>query len=457
MRLLIKTLVWGVAVLALLCVAAPYGVGWLLAGRFDQTVAHLSVPGYLQIVRRNFDRGWFVSRAIVVLRPIGPLCHTKPCPVVTLDSRIDHGPLAWGAEPVSLVPVLAVVKTQADLTSLWPRYVFSPSPGPLTVTSRIRLDSRGQAQLSLKGVTFDVARRNPVAHVETATVSGSLQSGLLARQIHGLSLDWPSFSLVRQSAGHLAWRKMEFRARPAPGGELADRRFTADSITLDDGHGQATRLTDLKVTTRRPAPDTSAVSIKIEKLVLPDNTQGTFILDARQQGMHPLAWATLPGRWRQLGGWSGGALNALELYHDIVPQLLPPGSRVQLSRFELATRDGAIRASAHIRAPRDFKPPSGAVALLSQLQAQLQLSLPRPILRRLVARTLGPTDSARAEADIDARVRALGARDLIKPIDNGKRYDLRIVLGDGRMAINGRNRPEWRALVDQFQAAAQGL
>ena len=278
MRLLIKTLVWGVAVLALLCVAAPYGVGWLLAGRFDQTVAHLSVPGYLQIVRRNFDRGWFVSRAIVVLRPIGPLCHTKPCPVVTLDSRIDHGPLAWGAEPVSLVPVLAVVKTQADLTSLWPRYVFSPSPGPLTVTSRIRLDSRGQAQLSLKGITFDVARQNPVAHVETATVSGSLQSGLLARQIHGLTsglaVVFAGASVGRSS--RLA--QVEFPARPAPTGRLptGDSRLTRSRWTTASGH--ATRLTDLKIVTRQPAPDTTAVSIKIEQLVLPDNTQGTFIL-----------------------------------------------------------------------------------------------------------------------------------------------------------------------------------
>lgn len=457
MRLLIKTLFWGIAVLALLGVVAPYGVGWLLAGRFDQVVVHLSRPGYLQVVRRDFDRGWFVSHATVVLRPIGPLCHRRPCPVITLHSRIDHGPLAWGAEPASLVPVWAVVKTRADLMSLWPRYVFSPAPEPLMVTSRFRLDSRGQAHLLLEGASFDVARQNPVAHVETATVSGDLQSGLLARRIDGLDLSWPSFSLVRQSGGHLGWRNVHFQARPAGDGALANRRLSADSVTLDDGSGQATRLTGLTLKTRRPVADTTAVSLHIDRLVLPDNTQGAFILEARQHGMRPLAWATLPGRWSRLGGWSGGALNAPEFYHDIVPSLLPSGSRVRVNRFELATHDGVIRARAHIRTPDDFKPPAGAVELLSQLDAELQLSLPRPIVRRLVKRTLGPADSARPDAAIDTRIQALVARNLMAPADDGKRYRVRVVLHHGQMKINGRNRAEWRSLVDQLQAAAQGL
>ncbi|MES1952983.1 DUF945 family protein [Salinisphaera hydrothermalis] len=457
MRLLIKTLLWGAAVLALLGVGAPYGVGWLLAGRFDHAVAHLAVPGYLQVVRRDFHRGWFVSHATVVLRPIGPLCHTKPCPVITLHSRIDHGPVAWGAEPVSLVPVWAVVKTRADLTSLWPRYVFSPAPGPLTITSRIRWDSRGQANLSLAGATFDVARQKPVAHVETATVSGDLESGIMGRRIEGLDLDWPSFSLVRQSAGHLGWRHVHFQARPAADGDLANRQLSADSVTLDDGRGQATRLTGLKLTTRRPSPDTTAVSLRIDKLVLPDNTQGTLIVDGRQHGMRALAWATLPSRWTQLGGWSGGALNAPELYRDVVPALFPPGSRLRIGRFELATRDGAIRAQARIHTPKDFKPPTGAVGLLSQLDAQLQLSFPRPVLRRLIQRTLGPAERARPGPAIDARLETLTARDLIAPVDDGKRYRLDLVLHGGQMTINGRNRAQWRSLVEQLQAAAQGL
>ena len=150
-------------------------------------------------------------------------------------------------------------------------------------------------------------------------------------------------------------------------------------------------------------------------------------------------------------------MNALELYHDVLPRLLPPGSRVRVDRFELATRDGAIRAQAHMQIPQDFKPTNSAVAWLSQLQARLQLSLPRPIMRRLVRRTLGPADSARPEAAIDARVHELVARDLIAPADGGGRYVVQVVLDDGHMAINGRNRPEWRVLVDQFQAAAQGL
>lgn len=456
-RLLIRTLLWGTAALALLCVAAPYGIGWLLSGRFDQVVAQLSVPGYLQVVRRDFERGWFVSHAIVVLRPIGALCHSKPCPLFTLDSRVDQGPLVWGMRTGSPVPVLAMVRTHADLTSLWPGYGFSPTPAPLTVISHIGLDGRAQVHLSLPGITFDVAHQNRIAQVETATVSGELQANVLTRRIDGLNLDWPSFSLLRRSAGHLGWRNLHFQAGPAPGGALANRQFSADSITLDNGNGEATRLTGIQLTTRSASPDTSAVSLNIESLVLPDNTRGRFILSAREHGIRALAWAALPGRWRRLGGWSGGALNAPALYHDIVPRLLPPGSRVRVNRFDLVTRDGAIRARMQIRTPPDFKPPSSAAGLLSQLQAELQLSLPRSILRRLLRHTLGPAGRAQPEAAIDVRVHELVARDLIAPTDNGQRYRLRVVLDDGRVTINGRDRPQWRAVVNQVQAAAQGL
>lgn len=457
MRVLIKTLLWGLAVLAVLGVAAPYGVGWLLAARFDRVAAHLSIPGYLQIVDKHFDRGWFVSHARIVVRPRGPLCHNRPCPTVRLKSRVDHGPLAWAANPTSLAPVLAVVTTRVDPSELWPRYVFTPTPGPVTVTTRIGLDSRGRVRLALRGATFDVARRHRVAHVETAAVSGRLQSGFMARRIDGLRLDWPSFSLVRQSGGHLAWRNVHFQGRSTAAGVLADRELKADSMTLDNGHGRATRLTDLDLTTHRPRPDTTAVSLHIDKLVLPDNTRGTFILEARQQGMKALAWARLPGRWRQLGGWSGGALNKPALYQDVAADLLPPGTRIQVNRLELATRDGAIRARGRLAVPEAFKRPDDAVALLSQLRGRFRLTLPRSILRRLIGHSLGSTGSGSADAAIDERLHDLVARDLITPIQDGKRYRVRLALDHGQVRINGRRRPEWRSLVAQFQAAVPGL
>lgn len=456
-RVLLVTMLWGMVVLALLCVAAPYGIGWLLAARFDRTVSQLAVPGYLQVARRHFDRGWFVSHADVVLRPVGPLCHTRPCPAVRLDSRIDHGPLAWGAASARLSPVLAVVTTRADLTELWPRYVFSPVPGPVTVHSRVGLDSRGRAELNLTGVSFDVARRQRVAHVDTATASGRLQSGWLGRRIDGLQLDWPSFSLLRQAGGHIGWRNLHLSVRRGLRGALVNGRFHADSITLDNGSGRATRLTGVALSSHKPAPHTRALVLDIDKLVLPDSTQGTFILRAREQGLKAVAWATLPGRWQQLGGWSGGALDAPALYRDVLPQLLPPGARLRVSRLELATSDGALRMTARIARPARAKAASDLAGWLAQLDARLVLTVPRPILRRIVEHTLGPADRARAKAAVDARIQALVARDLITPVGDGQRYRIGLTLANGAMHVNGRPRPQWRALVAEFQAAAPGL
>lgn len=454
MRVLIKTLAWGMAVLVLIGVAAPAAIGWALALRFDRAVDELAVPGYLEVVSRDFDRGWFQSQAQVVLKPIGPLCHTRPCPVLTLENRIDQGPLAWGADQDRLRPVLAVVHTQADPTELWPRYVFSPTPGPVTLVSRVGLDTRGRARLTLDGITFDVARQNPIAHLETATVRGELQSSVLGRSLHGLRLDWPSFSMVKQSGGHIGWRGLHVEADAGPAGMLTRRRLSADSFTLDNGQGQATRLSDLRLTTREQSGGRTAVSMHIDRLVLPDNTQGTLIVEANEQGLQPGAWATVAGRWQQLGGWSGGALNEPALYQQVLPSLFADGADVHVQRLELATGDGAIRIRGDMSVPQSIRPVEAATDWLAQLDLDFRLSLPAAFLRRLVAQTAASASPAR---EVEARLAALKQRQLIAPSDKGKNYSVHLKLHDGQMTINGRRRPQWRSLIAQFQAASPGL
>lgn len=447
---MITTVLWGMVVLALIGGVAPAGVGWLLSARFDRAVSNLAIPGYLQIAHSDFERGWFVSHAQIVLQPVGPLCQDKPCPVVRLDSRIDQGPLPWGADLDSLVPVLAVIRTRADLTSLWPYYGFSPKPALLRATTRIDLDMAAHMRIALAGTNFDVSNERPVVHAESAPISGDLTFKSLRRGIDHLQLGWPSFSLVWQQGGHLGWSGMHFSAQP---GAHAKRRLTADTVTLDNGRGLATRLSGVRLAVQHSGAGTTALDLDIDRLVLPGGAHSAFVLHSKAEGLAPRAWAALPARWEQLGGLSGGALNRAALYRDVLPALLPAGARLRIRRFELTTPEGAIRADAKIAAPKHYHSPTSAKALLSQLEVRAHMSFPASLLRRVVARSVG-TGSKSA---IDARIQALIKRGLIQPMSQGQRYRTQVFLDSGQMIINGRKRPEWRRMVTQFQAAAQGL
>lgn len=295
MRVIGKTLLWVAIVLALIVVGLPGAIGFYMAREFDYAVANLTVPGTLEVADSHFDRGWFSSHAVISLRPVGALCHISPCPVITLDSTIHHGPLVFGsAERGSLRPVLAVADTHADPSSLWPRYVFSPVPGPVTLHTRVGLDTRGHVSLNLAGVSFDVARQEPVAHVDSATLDGQLTTAVAGRAISGVSLEWPSFALSPQHGGRVAWRGLALRAHGgSQDGQPAHGHLHLESLTLDNGQGQSTRLSGIDTQVKLRGADAGVLSLAADRVVMPDNTQGELHLRLSGHGVNPAAWAEI--------------------------------------------------------------------------------------------------------------------------------------------------------------------
>lgn len=462
MRVIGKTLIWGIIVLALIGAGLPGVIGFYMAREFNYAVANLRVPGTLEVAGSHFERGWFSSQATIALRPVGALCHVSPCPVITLDSTIHHGPLAFGADGSrGLSPVLAVADTHADPTSLWPRYVFSPAPGPITLHTRVGLDTRGHVTLHVDGMSFDVARQQPLAHVDSAALDGRLTTAVAGHAITGVSLDWPSFDLSPQDGGRLAWRGLTLDAsRDSKSGPHSRGHVHLDSLTLDNGQGRATRLSGVDIDVDRQGPDAGDLSLVADRVVMPDNTQGELHLGLRLEGVTPAAWAGLPSQWRALGGLVGGAADDPRFYHDVVPGVVTPGFRFVIKQAALYTEDGPLRMSGHIGVSDTLTPADTAAATLRQLDINLRLQVPAQLARRLTRRQLAAARGdglAVADAAVDQQLSNLVQRDLIEPVADGKAYRMALRVDNGHLLFNGQSRPGWQAMVDQIQATLQGL
>src|SRR5699024_7854600 len=120
-------------------------------------------------------------------------------------------------------------------------------------------------------------------------------------------LDWPRLSLAFEKSGKIAWQDAHLAYRPS--GDKTGYEVSARELTLDDGQGNATRLTGLQLYMPRVTDDHRvAVSVHMDKLVLPNNMQAGLDLRASARGLNIYPWLMLPGRWAELGGLSGGAL-----------------------------------------------------------------------------------------------------------------------------------------------------
>lgn len=462
MRVIGKTLLWGLIALTLVAVGLPGVIGFYMAREFDYAVANLTLPGTLEVADSHFDRGWFSSHAVISLRPVGVLCHLSPCPVITLDSTIHHGPLAFGAEGQErLRPVLAVADTRADPTTLWPRYVFSPMLGPIILHTRVGLDTRGHVTLHLDGMSFDVARQKPVAHIDSAALDGELNTAVAGRAIASGTLDWPSFDLSPQGGGRLAWRGLSFSAgRGAKTGAPARGHLHLESLTLDNGRGRATRLSGLDLHMNRLGSNAGKLSLVAKRVVMPDNTQGELHLNLVAQGVDAAAWAGLASQWRALGGLVGGAADDPRFYHDVLPGVLTPGFRFVIDQAALYTEHGPLRLSGHVAVPGKLMPANTAAATLRQLDIDLQIQVPAELARRLTRRQLAAERGnglSVADAAVAGHLSALAQRGLIEATADGSAYRMRLRIANGRLLFNGHPRPGWQGLVAQIQATLQGL
>jgi uncharacterized protein YdgA (DUF945 family) len=139
--------------LALLLVAAPWGIGRLAESRVDRGLEQVvAAAPYLRIVDREYARGWFRSeqRVTFAFAAHGPeAAASEPAPQrVTVHNEILHGPVLWLAG-FGVANVNTRVDWPADARALFVETFGSEEP--LRVATRIGFFGGRRTTLSIDG------------------------------------------------------------------------------------------------------------------------------------------------------------------------------------------------------------------------------------------------------------------------------------------------------------------
>lgn len=439
----VSILFWGLVALGLLFIAAPYGVGLLLEQHFDRNVAHLAQQNHLEVVDKQLWRGWFGSTASLQVRPRhNLLCGNSQCPVITVKSHIHHGP--WGRGQ-SLKPVLAQIDTRIEPAALWPELEFKPPLKPIHLRTRIDLLRRSRTRLAMGEQDSRVSQDDELAHMVSSELAGQVKARLARHQLGRLELDWPAFALTLADGGHISWQDLHLQAEPG----LSRPRLQAQSLTLDNGHGHATRLRDIQLGLTRLQDGANAIAAHIKHIVLPDNSQAGLYLEASHRGKYPIRWQQLARQLTHFDGRLVQLLASTHLYRDILPNLLPAGSQTRLQDIELDTSAGRMTATGHINMPERPRRSSSAAELLAQMDLHLRLSLPAQTLEKLLAHGIQSEDDQDPEQAVAERLDELENKHWLTPRHNGRRYRLDIRIQDGQLYLNGRQPRHWQERLDK--------
>lgn len=465
-----KTLILGVIALAALAAGAPALLGLYMAREFDAAVARLEQPGVTRVLSSRFSRGWFRSDATIRIGLDEALCPQRPCPAVTLDSVIHHGPLAFGAPRApgaGLEPSLGVAVTRMDLASLWPRLVFEPPLSPLRIVTRVGFDGRALSKLDTHGASHDVSRQRPIAHIDIGALH--LRAGVSLRG-GGVDarLDAPQFRLIGETGGQLAWRKLTVSSGSTLAGEAeAGQQLRVDSLTLADGLGTAALLEGI-VAQWQPLPAarervSARFSARASRAVLDNNDTGPFMIDGALRRIDPAAWRAL---YRQIGRLRDERSGALDpgaralLYREAVPRVLAGAPVVDIRRLLLTTPNGDIGAHLHLAAPAKPRPARMLADVISQLEVDFAARLPAPLVRDIAVQVMlanGRSPYDIENEDIDKALAELVAQGLIETRPDAASFRVALQIEHGLLRLNGRNQIGWQSVVDRFEAARERL
>lgn len=457
-----KTLFFGLLTLLALAVAAPALTGLYLAREFDDLVARVEQPGFTRVVASDFERGWFKSRATIRLRPDPALCADAPCPAVTLDSIVHHGPISFTAPQTPhgvFAPTLGVAVTRVDPAALWPRLVFDPPLESLQLITRVGFDGKAVSRLAFAAASVDIARSEKLAHVESSILNARLTVPLRGQGMDG-ELDWPRFRIVGEKAGQFGWRDLAISTRMATTATdaVAGQQLRAESIRMASPAGTSALLEGV-IARLQPLPSGGArqLDARVSRLVVKGNEYGPLIVQGRAGDIDIGTWLDVA---RTAAGGTDRADDTTP-YQEMLSQLLVSRPRIDIRRFLLTMPDGDVTGHLSLSPPDEPLPDRPLADLLARYDLDFALVLPETTIRDIVVQVMLNNGWSRfelGEKDVTKALKQLLDRGLIERAgDANDAYRLRLTIDDGRLVLNGRSQPGWQSVVDRFEAARAQL
>jgi uncharacterized protein YdgA (DUF945 family) len=443
-----------IAAPALVVVVGPYWLGGRAELAYRTTFAEIrGRPQVMQVLREDYRRGWFSSKASLELVPSAADQGTDLR--LRIDSDVAHGPRSL--EGLNWPPALAEIRSRLALEH--PDFHLEG----VEIDTRLAWDGGGASQLRLPAMDLQAAGEAPGLRSAAAT-------GMVRFEPGGSTtghLDLPSLELVgADGAALLVLRDLQAEHSTTPW--LPGILVGTGKVTVSEAYGSGATeplVAEDLAFDFEAQPEDGLLGVRfsygVGVLSVGDADYGPSRVEFRASRLDGAALSALQ---QDLGDLNAQALPeamagvaAVAVLMKHLPALVAADPQLALNRLEVVTPQGPIQGRLAIGTQGLTGTDLMVGAWLERLVADGELNLPRSIAVTLLAQgqreTLLETLAAdgRAEADLtqdeEQALESVAATQLELLVqggwvkDEGGRLTSVLKLADGVLTINGKPLP----------------
>jgi len=369
-----------------LLAAVVLAFAWVLGSqsqRFYQTALTRLQEKGMRVLDSRYRRGWFRSDASVRIELPPSVGRALDIGAISLriESRIVHGP--WDLEALRLPPSVALIENRVELP------LAGSASLPLLLNTRVELDGSAETEIQIPSISRHIEN----SAMETEEGLGELKFSRGAANVEG-RLDFPFVSLSIPDGFRIELR--DLRAQ-ADGSRWIRALYTGEgAMSLGRAELRASDASllalGLSVTGKTVADGglwNLELASQVEKLTLNDMAYGPSQVSLSLRRLPGDVLASLQQAMQRLSGSprdpSLTVVAAAAILAEHLPLLLADDPRLTLDPVVITTTEGIIRGRLSLASQELTRNAlERSDAWLGHLVGEGELSLPRPLLLRLL-------------------------------------------------------------------------
>lgn len=435
------TLVLGLLAIAVLLGLSPAWLGGKMEAAYKQSLDQWVPESVARVRAQRFHRGWFESHAVAELELVSGLCESPPCPVLTLDTRIFHGPIPLGAGEVlggQLRVLGGAMLSTIDLAPLFRAGRIEPGLPPLKGYTRVYLSGASSTRLDMPASGQTLSADSESFSLTSDGMLGVVEHSASGRLVGNFEMPLLEARGQQGRNALLSGIRVEVDGTSASSAFLGQWQYAVERIRFDDPERQEQYALDNFVLSSSTGLDGGLLdmllSVSVDRVALPQQmigaSHGSLHLrrldaDALQQmgtALRAVDPAQTPPTMQ--------LFVLLGLYQKHGLDLMAHGPEARLTDVHLLTDRGVADLSMRVRVKPPGTLPVTLPDFLATLDAKASITADEPVIQHWMASRLDPA------APVDGRLEELIEANLLQRTPEDQ-IATELALRDGQLWING--------------------
>ena len=441
------TIALGLLTIVVLLGLSPAWLGGKIEAAY-QTSLQQWVPANLMTIKaQSYRRGWFESQATAELALADALCNLPPCPVLTLDTKLFHGPIPLGASEAlggQLRVLAGAMISTIDLGPLFRAGRIEPGLPPLQGFTRVFLSGASSTRLEMPASGQTLSADSESFSLASDGMLGVVDHGTDGRLAGNFEMPLLEATGQQGRTALLSGIKVEFDGRQQSA-FLGEWSYNVERVRFSDPARNADYALDefglQSITTLADGMLDGTLRVQVDRLALPDQTIGASHATIRIERLDAAAMEAIGLDLRAVDDAQTPpammAFALLGLYQRHGPDIIARGPALAVENGHLLSDAGVADFDIRLRVSPTAALPTTLPDFVNILQGKAQLVADAPVIERWLA--------SKPELTLDALV----ADNLLQRTPE-QQIATEFELRDGQLWING-------VVSEQFSQALELL